>query len=160
MTTIRPATSNDIPQITKIWNHYICNTTITFNATPKTDDDVAATLTQKAQANEPFFVTDTVSGFATYGPFRNGIGYAKVKEHTILIAPNARQNGLGRSLMAALLDHGKQHNIQSLFAGINASNAPAIAFHQAQGFENITTIAEIGWKFDQWHDLVLMRKQL
>ena len=149
--------------IAKLWTYYIEHSTITFNPVPKTKEDIQASVAQKSAAKEPMiaaFQGGNFLGFATYGPFRGGEGYKYVKEHTIMLSDDARGTGLGRQLMAALEEHAKTHDIQSLWAGITGSNKAAIGFHTRLGFAHVVTVPEIGWKFDQWHDLVLMRKRL
>lgn len=159
---ISPATLEHSAAIAQIWNHYIINTVTTFNAQPKTTGDIDTLITQKAQQNEAFLIAhdEQVFGFATYGSFRNGIGYAKVKEHTIMLSPHQNGRGLGRALMSALETHAKKQDIQSLFAGIARQNHTAVAFHHALGYEHVALLPAVGWKFNQWHDLILMRKRL
>ena len=149
--------------IAALWTYYIEETVITFNPVPKTAAEIRQTVSEKQIANEPMIAAyrdDKFLGFATYGPFRNGEGYKYSKEHTVMLNDGARGAGAGRILMQALEDHANKQGIQSLWAGITGSNQAAIAFHVSIGFEHVTRISEIGWKFDLWHDLVLMRKQL
>ena len=150
-------------EIAALWTHYIDHTIVTFNPVPKTASEIGQTVLQKTKQGEPMIAAyrDSVFlGFATYGPFRSGEGYKYAKEHTIMLSDTAHGAGLGRQLINALEDHAKAHDIQSLWAGITGSNKAAIDFHARLGFVHIVTVPEIGWKFDQWHDLVLMRKRL
>lgn len=163
MPTIRPATAQDAAQIAAIWNHYIRDTVVTFTNAEKSDADIAGLLDQKAASNDPFLVAahDGIIGFATYGAFRGGPGYALTKEHSIMLAPDAPHGaGTGRRMMAALCDHGKTAGINSLIAGIAASNTAAVAFHTALGFSHAGHIPRVGKKFDTWHDLILMQRFL
>lgn len=163
MTVIRAATPADIPGILAIWNPVIRDTAITFNAAEKTPEDLMTSLRDKAAAGHGFFVAapeGRVLGFATYGQFRGGVGYARTMEHTILLAPGARGRGLGRALMDAVCDHARAGGAHSLFAGVNAENPEGRAFHAALGFAEVVTLRQVGWKFGRWMDLVLMQKFL
>lgn len=150
-------------QVAQIWNHYVKYTEATFTTALKTAAGLSADLAHKTKEKEAFFIAeldDQIVGFATYGPFRNGPGYAFVKEHTIMVHPENAPKGLGRALMAALETHAAEHGIQSLFAGITGTNEAGIKFHEAMGFEHVTRINDIGFKFEKWFDLVLMRKRV
>jgi phosphinothricin acetyltransferase len=163
MTVIRPATPADIPGILAIWNPVIRDTAITFNAVEKTPDDLTAALRDKAAAGHAFLVATAegrVLGFATYGAFRSGVGYARTLEHTILLAPEARGRGIGRALMDALCDHARAGGIHSLIGGVSAENPEGRAFHAALGFAEVAILPQVGWKFGRWMDLVLMQKFL
>lgn len=160
---IRPATGADTDGVLAIWNDVIRNTTITFNPVEKTPQDFATLLAEKAALRHPFMVGvagDTVLGFATYGQFRGGLGYGRTMEHSILLAPAAQGQGLGRALIEALCDHGRAHDIHSLWAGVSSENPSGRAFHAAMGFAEIAVLPEVGYKFGRWLDLVLMRKGL
>ena len=158
--TIRAAIAADAPAIAAIWNHYIRHTSVTFNSQEKSDDDVADDIKAK---NGAFWVAqegDVIGGFATYGAFRGGVGYARTKEHTIQLAPDFSGRGAGRALMDVLCDHAKGQGVHSLWAGISEENPDGVAFHRAIGFEHVAILPEVGFKFDRWMDLVLMQKFL
>lgn len=160
---IRAATVADTGGVLAIWNDAIRNTSATFNPVEKTAEAFAALLEDKAARDHPFFVGvegKTVLGFATYGAFRNGLGYGRTMEHSILLAPQAQGKGLGRGLMEALFAHGRAHDIHSLWAGVSGENPDGKAFHARLGFEEIAVLPEVGFKFGRWMDLTLMRKAL
>lgn len=159
---IRTATPNDAIQIADIWNHYIRNTTATFNPVEKTADEIAAVIWDKAGKGLPFLIahTDRVQGFATYGDFRTGLGYAKTQEHTILLDPTCTGMGIGRKLMTRLENHAQNAGIHSLIAGVSGENGTAIHFHLDCGFKQVARLNQVGFKFDRWHDLVFLQKVL
>lgn len=156
---IRPAVKDDFPQIAKIWNQIIRDTAATFTNAEKE----VAELVQANAAGRPFFVAEQdgkVVGLATYFPFRSGPGYARTKEHTIQLAPDARGKGFGRGLMEAVEDHARDAGVHTIWAGISSENPDGKAFHAALGYEEIAVLPEVGRKFGRWMDLILMRKVL
>lgn len=156
---IRPAVKDDFPQIAKIWNQIIRDTAATFTNAEKE----VAELVQANAAGRPFFVAEQngkVVGFATYFPFRSGPGYARTKEHTIQLAPDARGKGFGRGLMEAVEEHARDAGVHTIWAGISSENPDGKAFHAALGYEEIAVLPEVGRKFGRWMDLILMRKVL
>lgn len=150
-------------QISGLWSTLIRETAVTFNSVEKSEMDVATLLMEKAQQNLPFFVAmaeEEVLGFATYGPFRAGVGYAHTMEHSIMLDPRARGLGLGRGLMSALEDHAQGRGVHTLWAGVSAENPAGVTFHQHMGFTEVATLPEVGFKFGRWMDLVLLCKRL
>ena len=159
MVTIRHAAEGDASAIAALWNHVIRDTAITFTTAERTEAEVAALIAERpafllAEEDRGFL------GFATFAQFRAGPGYAHTMEHTILLAPGARGRGVGGRLMAALAEAARAAGAHMLVAGISGENAPALAFHAAQGFELTGRLPEVGRKFGRWHDLVLMQKRL
>jgi len=156
---IRPAKPTDAPDIQVLWNRSIRETLITFNSIKKTLEEV-----ETAIQNEDAFLVAVdgaqLLGYASFAPFRGGVGYSHTKEHSIMLAQEARGHGVGRALMDALEDEARQQGVHSLIAGVSGSNPMGEPFHAALGFKTVGIVPESGRKFDQWHDLVLMQKFL
>ncbi|WP_299351322.1 GNAT family N-acetyltransferase [uncultured Shimia sp.] len=157
---LRPAIPKDAPVIAQIWNREICDGVSTFNSVEKPDDEVASQIAACGPAFRVAELGDQVIGFATFFPFRNGVGYAHTMEHTIYLDQSARGKGAGRALMLELEQVAKGQGVHALVAGIGGENAAAIAFHAAIGFEQVGKMPQVGRKFDRWMDLVLMQKIL
>lgn len=160
---IRAAKAGDAAQIRAFWNTEIRDTLITFNSVEKTESDLVAMIEEKASAGLGFLVAEVdgdILGFATYGQFRGGIGYKHTAEHTIVLAPDARGRGVGRSLMAAIEQHARDMGFHTMWAGVSAGNPDGVVFHERVGYEKVAVLPEVGRKFDQWLDLVLMQKRL
>lgn len=156
---IRTATLGDVAAIRDIWNTLITDTTVTFNPVPRSNEQVAAFI---SDGPCPVFVaqTDRVVGYATYGPFRAGAGYQHIAEHSIVLTRQAQGLGLGRRLLGAVITQAKENQINSLIAGISGENNQGLAFHKHMGFAQVGCIAQAGYKFDRWIDLVFMQKHL
>lgn len=157
---IRPARAEDAAQIVAFWNPLIRDTAVTFSNAERTADTVAADIVARGPAFQVAEHTGDIVGFATYFPFRGGPGYARTKEHTIILAPAARGMGAGRALMDALCAQAKAEGVHSMFAGVSAENPDGVAFHAALGFAEVARLPQVGRKFDRWMDLVLMQKFL
>lgn len=159
---IRRATPADASAIAALWNPYIRDTAVTFNAVEKTPDDVAAMIRDRDAAGHATLVAEeaAILGFASYAQFRGGVGYATCMEHSILLAPEARGKGVGRALIQALCDHARAAGAHQMIAGVSAENPDGVAFHARMGFSEIARLREAGRKFDRFIDLVLMQKFL
>ena len=77
-----------------------------------------------------------------------------------MLAPDARGRGVGRSLMAAIEQHARDMGFHTMWAGVSAGNPDGVVFHERVGYEKVAVLPEVGRKFDQWLDLVLMQKRL
>ena len=160
---IRQALPEDAPAIAAIWTPIIRDTVITFWPTPRTEAEIVAYITERAAQGHPFLLAEdagVILGYATYGQFRAGGGYARSMEHSIALAPQARGRGLGRTLMAAIEDHARGRGMRLMIGGITGSNDGSIRFHERLGYAEWGRIPAAGFKFGAFHELVLMGKDL
>lgn len=160
---IRDARPDDAAAIGAIWNPIIRDTAITFWPTERSDAEIRAYMAAKQDAGHGVFIAETgglITGFAAYGQFRNGGGYAHSMEHTIYTDPSVRGSGLGAALLAHLEDHARTHGARLMIGVITGSNAGSIAFHARHGYAEWGRIPAAGFKFGQWHELILMGKDL
>ena len=127
------------PAILAIFNDAIANSTALYEYHPRTEATMAAWFDAKATGRYPVIgVTDAgneLFGFASYGPFRAWPAYKYTVEHSVYVARDHRGRGVGRMLLAALIDRARAQDYHNLIAGIDAQNAVSIAMHQRFGFE-------------------------
>lgn len=157
---IRQAQKQDATAIATIWNHEVRGGVATFNSQEKTTTEIVQKI---AGQDGAFLVAEKkgqVIGFATFFPFRNGVGYAHCAEHTVYLDAAARGHGAGRALMTSLESAARNRDIHVLVAGVAAENKAGIAFHAALGFVETGRMPQVAHKFGRWMDLVLMQKNL
>lgn len=69
------------------------------------------------------------------------MGFSHVFEEiellTIAVAKSARGNGVGRQMMAYLLNYAKHHDAERILLEVRASNRAAIGLYESFGFEQI-----------------------
>lgn len=157
---VRQAQVGDAAAVADIWNAEIRDGVTTFNSQEKTLTELEAQIETRGAGFQVAEHEGEVIGFATYFPFRSGVGYARSKEHTIYLSPKSRGLGAGRVLMDALLAAAKAEGVHSMMAGIAGENEAGVRFHAALGFKHVARVPEVGYKFNRWMDLILMQKFL
>lgn len=156
---VRPAELRDAAGIAAALNPIIRETTISFKPNELSLEDVRDLIRTAAG----IFVAEEdghVFGYASYDQFRKGLGYARSMEHSIILTPEARGKGVGRALMVAVEEHARGAGVGSLWAGVSGENPGGVEFHMRLGFEMVAVLPKVGFKFDRWLDLTLMRKWL
>jgi phosphinothricin acetyltransferase len=157
---VRAAQAEDAEALTEILNALITETTVTFTTELKTVENVQADIARRGAAFKVVEIDGIVRGLASYFPFRQGPGYARTQEHSIVLHPDAWGRGAGRALMAALEDEARAERVHSLIAGVSGENPAGRAFHAAIGFVEVGVLPAVEFKFGRWIDLVLMHKKL
>lgn len=160
---LRAAVADDAPVLADLINHWVTGSTITFTSATKSPQDIVDMIAAKAAAGHAVLVAEEAGrllGYATYGQFRGGNGYAHAMEHSIALSPDARGRGVGRALLIAIEEHARAAGAHVIFAGVSGENTQGQAFHAANGYAQVAVIREVGRKFDRWLDLVLMQKFL
>jgi phosphinothricin acetyltransferase len=164
MPRIRPSRDEDLPAISAIYGHHVLHATGTFETVPPTEAEMAARRSDVLAKGLPYLVVEdegNVLGFAYCQWFKPRPAYRFSAEDSIYLHPDARGRGLGRQLLAALIEQAQQAGLRKLIAVIgDSANAASIGVHRSQGFESAGVIRSCGWKFDRWLDIVLMEKTL
>ncbi|MDW7694061.1 GNAT family N-acetyltransferase [Flammeovirgaceae bacterium SG7u.111] len=157
---IRLATEKDVPTILNIINHEIKNTTVVYDYNEKSLEAQLDWFHKKQQEGLPVLVAERdgdVLAYGTYGVFRTWDAYRFSVEHSIYVDDKARGLGIGQMMMQKLIDLARENGYHTMVAGIDSSNEGSLEFHKKFGFEEVGRIKEVGYKFDQWLDLVFMQ---
>ncbi len=163
-TTIRNSLDADIDCITTIYAQEVLSGLASFEVEPPDPATMANRRRSILKAGFPYLVAtidDQVVGYAYVGPYRTRPAYKHTLENSVYVASSARGNGVGKKLLAALIDTCKDDPWHSIIAVIGDSdNEGSIALHQSLGFAMVGTLKEAGYKHGTWVDSVLMQKLL
>lgn len=164
---LRPATADDLKQIMAIFNQEILHGSANWNESPRSLEQMQHWFTQLQQHQFPLIVAEllgvpntTIAGYANYDFFSHIQGYRQTVEHSVFIHPDYARQGLGKSLMLALMDFARAQHMHIMVAAIDAENQASLALHEALGFVQTGFMPQVGKKFGQWRDLVLLQLNL
>ena len=157
---IRPARVEDLPTIVEIYNDAILHTTATFDTEPRTLAQQQSWFA-KHDARHPVLVAELdgeVVGWASLTEYSDRCAYSDTAENSLYIAASYRGRGIGRRLLAALLQAGAEAGLHTILARITQDNEISLRLHEAFGFRHVGIMREVGRKFDRLLDVHLMQK--
>ena len=161
---IRPVELQDLAELTRIYNHYITHTAITFDVTTCTPEQRRPWLTSfLGDGPHRCFVADLDGppiGWACSGRFREKAAYDLSLETSIYLDPSATGRGLGTRLYQALFDDLANSDFHLAVGAVTLPNAASVALHQRFGFESVGVLREVGRKFDRYWDVQWFQKRL
>ncbi|MDP3737191.1 MAG: N-acetyltransferase family protein [Hyphomonadaceae bacterium] len=155
-----------LPGIMAIFNHAVRETFSIWSETETTLEQRKAWLAVRRGAGFPVVVAidpanpDDVLGYGSFGVFRDFPGYVKTVEHSVYVSPAAQRRGVGRAILATLVQRAKGLGLSAMVGGIDSANAASIALHEQAGFEIQGNLKGVGRKFGKSLDLVFMVKAL
>jgi L-amino acid N-acyltransferase YncA len=98
-------------------------------------------------------------GWAALSPSSKRACYAGVAEVSIYIAAAARGQGIGRALMAALIDAAEQQGIWTLWSSVFPENTASIRLHLQYGFREVGRRERIAQLHGVWRDTVVLERR-
>lgn len=162
---IRDARDADLPDIREIYNHYVRNTVVTFDEDDSTLKEWRTKFSRNQKLGLPFIVAVSPSGqilgYAMVSPWSSKRAYRFTVENSIYLRAASTGKGLGRALMAELLERAKSVGIRQIMAVIADKGAEAsLAMHAQFGFVEVGRMGRVGFKFERWLSTVLLQKTL
>lgn len=161
---VRLSTDADIAAITAIYGWNVLNGLGTFEEIPPDEAEMARRRGVFLAQGLPYLVAeqeDVVLGYAYAGPFRLRAAYRYTVEDSVYVGPDAVGKGVGKALLAALIEACEALGLRQMCAVIGDSgNAASIGLHAALGFEPKGVFPDMGYKFGRWVDLVWMQRPL
>jgi len=160
---LRDAAEDDLAGLAAIYNDVIATSTAIYSSVPVSLEDRRNWWRARVEAGYPVLVAadeSGVTGFATFGDFRNWPGYRFTVEHTVHVRADRRGSGVGTSLVRALFPRAAALGKHMMIAAVDAANAPSIRFHERLGFVQAGHLREVGYKFDRWLDLVFLQRRI
>jgi L-amino acid N-acyltransferase YncA len=105
-----------------------------------------------------------VLGWASLSASSDRCVYAGVAENSVYVAPIAKGVGLGRKLLAELIERSEGKNIWTLQAGIFPENVASVALHKSLGFQTVGIRRRLGKMrhgplAGQWRDVLALERR-
>ena len=153
---VRPVENADVAAICDIYNHYIENTTITFEEVPLAPREIAARIEACTAASYPWLVCldeGAVVGYAYGGKWKERAAYRHTAEVTVYLRAGHAGRGRGRALYASLLPALFERGWHVVLGCIALPNEASVALHERCGFRKVAHFNEVGRKFDRWIDV-------
>ncbi|WP_325892937.1 GNAT family N-acetyltransferase [Grimontia sp. NTOU-MAR1] len=164
--TIRAAQAGDLPAINTIYNHYVRETSITFDYEPWTIERRQAWLEKLVNSDGYYHVlvkeneNGEVIGFAYNSEFREKRAYKVSSEITIYLHHELRTKGLGTELLQTLLDKMSVSPVSRAYSVITLPNPASMRLHEKLGFQQVGLLTDVGYKFDKYHSVAILERPI
>jgi phosphinothricin acetyltransferase len=161
---IRGTGRNDIPAITRIYAEAVIHGTASFELEPPDEAEMLGRFETLLAGRYPYVIAEiagAVAGYAYAGPYRARPAYKWCVEDSIYIAPEFQRRGIGKRLLARLIEESAQRGYRQMIAVIgDSAQTASIALHAATGFAMVGTLRSVGFKHGKWLDTPLMQLAL
>jgi len=160
---LRSARLDDAEAIREIYNLEVTTSTVTFDLEPRSLEAQQRWLADRAGAYSAVVAVDgddEVVGFGSLSKYKERPAYATSVEDSVYVDVRHHGQGIGRALLAGLVDAAQASGFHAVFARIVGGHEASIRLHTALGFDVVGTEREVGRKFGKWLDVVVMEKLL
>jgi phosphinothricin acetyltransferase len=161
---LRGATSADLGRIREIYNHSIQHETASMHTEPRTDAQMREWFAGRGErypvivAGEPAEGAERVVGWASLSRWDERKGYDPTVEFTFYVDPAARGRGVGKRLLAYLIEVAPQLGARCIVSRITGESAASVRAHESLGFTHAGTLRQMAQKFGRTHDILLYQR--
>jgi phosphinothricin acetyltransferase len=161
---VREIEPGDVEAARRIYAHHVLHGLGTFEEVPPDAADFAGRVAAVTETGLPWRVAEIdkrIVGYAYAGPFRTRTAYRYTVEDSVYVAEGFAGQGVGRRLLAEVIEGCRAMGLRTLIAMIGDSgNAASIGLHRSLGYEIAGVVRAAGWKHGRWADLVIMELAL
>ena len=161
---ILDAGPHHVPAVQAIYSHYVLHDLCSFEEEVPTAPQMEARRADVLARGLPYLVAmkdGEVAGYAYASPYRSRSAYRHTVEDSIYVAPDMQGHGIGKVLLQEVIRRCTESGFTQMVAVVgNSANAGSQRVHQSLGFETVGVLRNVGFKFGQWVDTVLMQRAL
>ena len=159
---LRSATPGDAAGVLDIYRPFVEDTTVSFERVAPSVREMAERIAAATGEWEWLVaeIDDRIVGYAYAGRHRGRDAYRYSVETSVYVSSDFRRSGVARALYAELFERLRALGYASAYAGITVPNAASVAFHESFGFERVGVFPRVGRKFDAWHDVLWMYRDV
>jgi len=102
---------------------------------------------------------ETIKGWAALSPVSGRCVYAGVAETSVYVGKNFWGEGIGSSLLQALIPVAESNGVWTLQAGVFPENVGSVQLHKRFGFREVGRRERIGRMNGVWRDTLLFERR-
>ena len=159
---IRPANPADVPEITRIYNEGIRDRLATLETEERTPQERLAWLEARDERH-PVLVAEragAVAGWGSLNVFNPRPAYAHVADFSIYVGREARGAGIGKALLAAVIERARELRYHKLVLAAFPQNEAGMRLYTRFGFREVGVYREQGLLDGCWMDVIIMERLL
>lgn len=163
---VRPSTDDDVPAMLAIYQHHVTHGVGDLGAyEPSRFDEEDLKRRRKTMRKHrlPHLVADidgAIAGYVYAVPFRKRPAYRYTVKHSIYVHPGYQHMGVGKALLAELIEACAEASYRQLVGYIDSSNDRSLKLHQALGFVQVGRLPAVAYRFGRWADTVMVQRAL
>ena len=161
--SIRLATASDLPIINDIYNHFVLNSTCTYQEEPSTAQEREQWFAAHGPSLPVTVAVDhdnQIIGWASLSRFHPRSAYRNTIENSVYVRPELHGRGTGSLLLADSIARARDAGHHTILALIDADQKSSIALHLKHGFTQSAHLKEVGYKFGRWLDVIYLQLML
>ncbi len=161
---VRDAKERDMGAVCCIYGYHVEHGFASFEETAPSVEELLARRAEVARRGLPYLVAECqgrILGFAYASPYRTRASYRYAVEDSVYVDRTVLRQGIGRALLAALIERCTALGYRQMVAVIgDSANAGSLGAHTALGFKEVGCLPDIGFKQGRWVDCVFMQRAL
>lgn len=158
--TIREALIDDAQAIQSIYNYEVENETSTMDLVSRTLEVQREWITARSGAFCAIVAVDSdgaILGFGALSEYKDRSGYRSTVENSVYVRRDVARRGIGRQILAHLIDVATASGFHSVIARIEAQSSASRGLHASCGFELVGIEKQVARKFGKWLDIAVMQ---
>ena len=159
---VRPATEADAADVCRIYNQGIEDRLATLETERRTPDERRQWLAARSDRH-PVIVAEhagRVTGWGSLNVFNARPAYRHVADFSVYVDREWRGKGVGRVLLARLVELGRELNYHKLVLSAFPFNTAGVALYERLGFRTVGIYKEQGLLDGRWVDTIIMERLL
>ena len=139
---IRIAEAKDAASIAIIYNHYIANSTVTFEEEAVDSQMILKRMNANKQLKW-WVCENEIVGYAYAAYWRSRSAYRYTLETSVYIASDHQKKRIGKKIYSILVEELKTLCFKTLLAGISLPNRGSVLFHENLGFRMVGQLERV-----------------
>jgi len=160
--TLRPAQASDLPAINAIYNHYVRNSTCTYQTICSTEAERVTWFVGHGEKHPVVVMEEdgVVVAWGSLSKLHERQAFAHTVEDSVYVHHQHHSRGIGRTILEELLRLARQIGHHTVLGAISADQEASLALHAKLGFEQVGHLRQVGFKFDRWLDVIWVQKMI